>query len=153
MNKMQIGENILLKTIDELPTVASKIIERLQLNKADLQTTCMAFYGEMGAGKTTLIKAICKEFGVNDTTSSPTFSIVNEYFTTDSRSLYHFDFYRINNESEAYDFGYEEYFYSGELCMIEWPEKIERLLPLPHFKVQITIEEAGSRLIQLFHES
>lgn len=153
MKNMQIGENILLKTIDDLTDVAKKIIESLQLQKSELETNCLAFYGEMGAGKTTLIKAICKELGVDVTTSSPTFSIVNEYVTTESRSLFHFDFYRINNESEAYDFGYEEYFYSRELCMIEWPEKIETLLPLPHYKVKIMVEESGQRLIQLFHEN
>ncbi len=149
---MQIGENILLKTLNELPDVAKKIIDSLQLNKLKSNKNCFAFYGEMGAGKTTLIKAICKELGVGDTTSSPTFSIINEYVAESGKPVFHFDFYRINNESEAYDFGYEEYFYSGELCLIEWPEKIENLLPIPHFKLKITVNESGCRVIQMFHE-
>ncbi|NJO90083.1 MAG: tRNA (adenosine(37)-N6)-threonylcarbamoyltransferase complex ATPase subunit type 1 TsaE [Chloroflexia bacterium] len=149
---MQIGENILLKTLDEVPEVASKIIENLRLKELKLNTNCLAFYGEMGAGKTTLIKAICKELGVGDTTSSPTFSIINEYVANSRKPIFHFDFYRIDNESEAYDFGYEEYFYSGELCLIEWPEKIESLLPIPHYKLQITVNESGHRIIQMFTE-
>ncbi len=150
---MQIGENILLKTLNELPGVAKEIIDNLQLNKFESNRNCLAFYGEMGAGKTTLIKAICKELGVGDTTSSPTFSIINEYVADSGKPVFHFDFYRINNESEAYDFGYEEYFYSGELCLIEWPEKIENLLPVPHFKVLISIDAKDNRVIKLLKEA
>jgi tRNA threonylcarbamoyladenosine biosynthesis protein TsaE len=94
------------------------------------------FEGEMGAGKTTFIKALCKELGVKETVSSPTFSIVNEYEAV-GRIIYHFDFYRIKNLQEAYDIGYEEYFYSGNTCLIEWPERIAELLPEHYIKVQI----------------
>ncbi len=146
---MRIGENITLKSLEELSIVAKKIIKDLNLDEESNLVSCLAFYGEMGAGKTTLIKEICKELGVDDTTSSPTFSIVNEYVINIQRSIFHFDFYRLNAESEAYDFGYEEYFYSGELCMIEWPEKIERLLPLPHYKIVILLDENDNRTIQL----
>ena len=86
------------------------------------------FDGEMGAGKTTLIKAICKTMGVTDEVSSPTFSLVNEYKTKDGKTLYHFDFYRIKNIEEVYDIGYEDYFFSGHICLIEWPEKVEELI-------------------------
>jgi tRNA threonylcarbamoyladenosine biosynthesis protein TsaE len=150
---MQIGENIVLKTLNELPEVVKKIIDNLQLKELKSNQNCIAFYGEMGAGKTTLIKAICKELGVGDTTSSPTFSIINEYVAESGKPVFHFDFYRINNESEAYDFGYEEYFYSGELCLIEWPEKIENLLPVPHYKVQISFDVKNNRVIKLQEEA
>lgn len=150
---MQVGEQIMLKSLEELPKVAGQIIESLQLINTTSNVNCLAFYGEMGAGKTTLIKSICKELGVDDTTSSPTFSIINEYVTNSGRSIFHFDFYRINDESEAYDFGYEEYFYSGKLCLIEWPEKIENLLPVPHYKVKIMVDESGNRLIRMFHST
>lgn len=98
------------------------------------------FEGEMGAGKTTFIKAFCRELGVSDVVSSPTFSIVNEY-EADETLVYHFDFYRIKNLQEAYDIGYEEYFYSGNICLIEWPERIAEILPEHYIKVEIT---AGS---------
>jgi len=94
-----------------------------------------AFYGQMGVGKTTFIKAVCKIFGVKDDISSPTFAIVNEYRGSKGEQLFHFDFYRIKNEEEAFDFGYEDYFYSGGFCFIEWPEKVESLLPADCVKV------------------
>ncbi len=103
------------------------------------ENNCLAFYGEMGAGKTTLIKEICNVLGISDSTSSPTFSLINEYLSEDGTPVYHFDFYRINKIEEAYDLGYEDYFYSEHLCMIEWPEKIENLLPEKHIKIQIEI--------------
>jgi tRNA threonylcarbamoyladenosine biosynthesis protein TsaE len=95
------------------------------------------FEGEMGAGKTTFIKVICNELGVEDTMSSPTFSIVNEYLTKAGAKVFHFDFFRIKNEAEAYDIGAEEYFYSGNYCFIEWPEKIPGLLPAEHAHVTL----------------
>lgn len=95
------------------------------------------FEGEMGAGKTTFIKALCEELGVTANVSSPTFSIVNEYEAGD-KTIYHFDFYRIKNLQEAYDIGYEEYFYSGNICLIEWPERVAELLPESYIKVEIT---------------
>lgn len=112
--------------------------------------TVFAFYGKMGAGKTTFIKAICEELGVTDVINSPTFAIVNEYRSEDSGELiYHFDFYRINKVEEAFDFGYEDYFYSGALCFIEWPELIEELLPTDAVKVCIEEQCDGSRNITL----
>lgn len=112
-----------------------------------------AFYGSMGAGKTTFIKAICEELGVKDVITSPTFAIVNEYSLPlqsegDGASLFHFDFYRIKKMEEVYDMGYEEYFYSGALCFIEWPELIEELLPDDAVKVNITEQEDGSRKVE-----
>ena len=97
----------------------------------------IAFYGSMGAGKTTLIKNLCHRMGVTDEVNSPTFAIVNEYVTDEGVSVYHFDFYRIKKLEEAYDIGYENYFYSGNLCLIEWPEMIEPLLPEKYIRVEI----------------
>lgn len=108
-----------------------------------------AFYGPMGAGKTTFSKAICKVLGVGDVVSSPTFSIVNEYLSERKEAVYHFDFYRIEEEQEAYDMGYEDYFYSDSYCLVEWPEKIEKLLPDTFVSIQITLEEEGERIIKL----
>lgn len=102
-------------------------------NEADV----VAFYGTMGAGKTTLIKNLCHRMGVTDEVNSPTFAIVNEYATLEGESVYHFDFYRIKKLEEAYDIGFENYFYSGNLCLIEWPEMIEPLLPDHHIRVNI----------------
>lgn len=102
------------------------------------ENTVFAFYGKMGAGKTTFIKAVCEQLGVNDTVTSPTFAIVNEYEAAGGRPIYHFDFYRIKKVSEAYDMGCEEYFYSGHPCFIEWPELIEEVLP--EETVDVTIE-------------
>ena len=97
----------------------------------------IAFYGSMGAGKTTLIKDLCHRMGVTDEVNSPTFAIVNEYVTEQGESVYHFDFYRIKKLEEAYDIGYDNYFYSGNLCLIEWPEMIEPLLPERYVRVEI----------------
>lgn len=108
-----------------------------------------AFYGAMGAGKTTFIRALCRALGVEDTVTSPTFAIVNEYATSEGEPIYHFDFYRIRRLSEAYDMGCEEYFQSGHLCLIEWPELIEELLPDDTLRVRITIADDGSRSIDI----
>jgi tRNA threonylcarbamoyladenosine biosynthesis protein TsaE len=107
-----------------------------------------AFYGKMGAGKTTFVKAVCEELGVEDVITSPTFAIVNEY-ETPSSPVYHFDFYRIKRLEEVYDMGYEDYFYSGALCFIEWPELIEELLPEDAVRVTIEEEADGTRIIEL----
>ena len=107
-----------------------------------------AFYGKMGAGKTTFIKAICEELGVSDVITSPTFAIVNEYSGSEG-PIYHFDFYRIKKLEEVYDMGFEDYFYSGALCFIEWPELIEEILPEDAVKVTITENADGSRTIIL----
>jgi len=101
----------------------------------------------MGAGKTTLIKAVCEALGVKDTISSPTFSIVNEYRAADGKKIYHFDFYRIKSENEAYDMGYEDYFYSGAYCFIEWPEKIASLLPPGAAQVTIALQGEIRRVL------
>lgn len=105
----------------------------------------VAFYGSMGAGKTTFIKALCNVLGVIDTVNSPTFAIVNEYATDGGDNIYHFDFYRIKKIEEAFDFGYENYFYSGSYCFIEWPELIEELLPDDVVRVHITETADGAR--------
>ncbi|MDM8161246.1 tRNA (adenosine(37)-N6)-threonylcarbamoyltransferase complex ATPase subunit type 1 TsaE [Labilibaculum sp. K2S] len=108
-----------------------------------------ALYGAMGVGKTTFVKAICDEMGVEDTINSPTFSIVNEYHTPKEDIIYHFDFYRIEDVKEAYDFGYEDYFYSNAMCFIEWPEKIESILPNDTVEVFFKEEMDGSRSITI----
>ena len=111
-------------------------------------SSVFAFYGKMGAGKTTFIKAICEELGVEDVITSPTFAIVNEY-TADAGPVFHFDFYRIKKLEEVYDMGFEDYFYSGSLCLIEWPELIEEVLPENAVKVYITENPDGSRIVSM----
>ena len=106
-----------------------------------------AFYGEMGAGKTTFIKALCAVLKSTDVVTSPTFTLVNEYLTEDGDSLYHFDFYRIKKLEEAYDLGFEEYLDSGKLCFIEWPEKVESLLPPSVCNVKMTVNNDSSRTL------
>lgn len=135
--------NISISTISDLPAASSQILSFLKNHKI------VAFYGSMGVGKTTLINALCKTLGVDDIINSPTFSIVNQYDTNDGMTIYHFDFYRINKIEEAFDFGYEDYFYSGNYCFIEWPEKIEALLPADALKIYMTELEDGSRLINI----
>src|SRR6478735_4630987 len=120
-------------TINDLAAAAEKVLSAAGDNRIFL------FYGEMGAGKTTLIKAICAAIGVTDDVTSPTFSIVNEYEGADG-PVYHFDFYRLKQHSEALDMGYEEYFYSGSYCFIEWPEKIADLIPDTYTGVRIRIQ-------------
>lgn len=112
--------------------------------------TVFAFYGEMGAGKTTFIKALCEELGVNDVINSPSFSIINEYRSdTTAELIYHFDCYRLNNLSEACEVGVEDYFDSGALCFIEWPERLEELLPQDTVKVAMLANEDGSRILNI----
>jgi len=109
------------------------------------------FYGEMGSGKTTLIKAISKVFGVEDMVQSPTFSIVKEYRNPENDIFYHFDFYRIKNETEALDVGIDEYFDSGEICFIEWPEKVSNLIPDSYISIEIKMNTETSRILNLNH--
>lgn len=127
---------------EALPAAAKQFVEAID------QTTVFAFHGKMGAGKTTFIKAVCEALGVTDTVNSPTFSIVNEYRSdTGGELIYHFDFYRIKKLDEVYDMGYEDYFYSGALCFVEWPELIEELLPGDAVNVTITEGENGERTL------
>ncbi|MGN0187060.1 MAG: tRNA (adenosine(37)-N6)-threonylcarbamoyltransferase complex ATPase subunit type 1 TsaE [Paludibacteraceae bacterium] len=130
-----------LATLDNIRIVARQFVEAIG------NRTHIAFYGEMGAGKTTFIKAVCDELGVIDTVNSPTFSIVNDYETADGRHIYHFDFYRLKSPQEALDFGIEEYFASGQLCLMEWPEEIGPLLPDDTVKITITVDDDGGRHI------
>ena len=133
--------NLEINGLEELPGAAQQL-----LNFAG-EEKIFVFEGSMGAGKTTFIKEVCLALGVSDLVSSPTFSIVNEYLTGDNLTVYHFDFYRIKDLQEAYDIGYEEYFYSGNICLIEWPEKIEPLLPEDYVKVHIeTLSEQERRI-------
>ena len=133
------------KAIDDLPALAKKIVDYAGEEKMWL------FLGEMGAGKTTLIQNICRVLGVVDTTTSPTFSIVNEYRDRNDESIYHFDFYRIKDETEAMDIGVEEYFDSGKLCLVEWPEKIPSLIPNQYLSIIISLETQTTRKITLQH--
>ncbi len=133
---------IVINDLENIRAAAREFVEALD------ESTVVAFYGKMGAGKTTFIKAVCEELGVEDVITSPTFSIVNEYRSeTTGELIYHFDFYRIKKIDEVYDMGYEDYFYSGALCFIEWPELVEELLPEDALRVTIAEQEDGSRKI------
>ena len=132
---------IKIQSLDTIRESAREFINHIGEHKV------FAFYGKMGAGKTTFVKAICEELGVEDVITSPTFAIVNEYETKDSSLIYHFDFYRIKRLEEVYDMGYEDYFYSGALCFIEWPELIEDLLPDDAVKVNIEEKPDGTRSV------
>lgn len=131
-----------VSNLEDLPDAAKKILELAGSNRVFL------FYGEMGAGKTTLIKALCNELNVEDTVSSPTFSIVNEY-SGSNKIIYHFDFYRIKNETEAFDLGYEDYLYSEAYCFIEWPEKISNLLPSKFVELKLLQTSENERVIKV----
>lgn len=129
---------IILNSLDDLPTAAAKVRDFAGDQKIFL------FYGDLGAGKTTFIKSLCAELGVKEPVTSPTFSIVNEY-VAGANKIFHFDFYRLKNQNEALDMGYEEYFYSGAYCFIEWPEKIPDLIPPHYLKVEINALPNQSR--------
>jgi tRNA threonylcarbamoyladenosine biosynthesis protein TsaE len=132
-----------VESIDALDLIVPKLIKLKQ------RSNVFAFYGQMGAGKTTIIKAICRQLSVTDEVNSPTFSIVNEYNTTKGEPVFHFDFFRINAVEEAFDIGYENYFYSPSYCFIEWPEKIGQLLPQNCVKVFIDIDSTtDARIIR-----
>ena len=124
---------------DALEEVARKLLNAYPQRKV------FAFYGEMGAGKTTFIKALCSVLDVVDVTSSPTFGLINEYIRAEGDSIYHFDFYRIENLEEVFDIGYEEYIYSGEYCFLEWPELIEKILPDDALRLSLKVKNDGSR--------
>jgi tRNA threonylcarbamoyladenosine biosynthesis protein TsaE len=125
----------------DLKTVANELLDATQKR-------VWLMNGEMGAGKTTLIKALCEELGVSGGMSSPTFSIVNQYATSRQETIYHFDFYRLKNESEALDIGVEEYLESGNYCFLEWPEKITHLLPKDSFQVRIKQHTLATRIVE-----
>ena len=126
-------KEIVIDSLDELKDVAEAVIESLEGRNV------VALFGAMGAGKTTLISAIMEHLGSTDNVTSPTFALVNQYNTAANEPVYHFDFYRINRIEEAFDMGYEEYFYSGDLCLVEWPELVEQLLPDDAMVVKIEI--------------
>ena len=133
---------IKITSLEQIHDAARQFVEAMGDN------TVFAFYGKMGAGKTTFIKAVCECLGVEDVINSPTFAIVNEYRSGSGELIYHFDFYRIKKLEEVYDMGYEDYFYSGALCFIEWPELVEDLLPADAVKVSIEEDEDGTRCVK-----
>ncbi|NHN25892.1 tRNA (adenosine(37)-N6)-threonylcarbamoyltransferase complex ATPase subunit type 1 TsaE [Flavobacterium jejuense] len=126
-------------TLDEIHTIVKQILATPSLKKV------ITFHAQMGVGKTTLIKELVKQLGVDTNSSSPTFSLVNEYETNKGEIVYHFDLYRLNSEEEAYDMGIDEYFYSGNWCFIEWPEKTPNLIPIDHASIQMKLNKDGSR--------
>lgn len=132
-----------IKSIEYIAETAKAFIEATKGKKI------FAFYGGMGAGKTTFIKAICEQLGITDIINSPTFAIINEYSLPDEEPVFHFDFYRIKKIEEAFDLGYEEYFYSGHICFIEWPEMIESILPEDCTRVHIEVLPDGKRIIKI----
>lgn len=130
-----------MNSLQDVPLVAGRLLPLME------QYPVVAFYGELGAGKTTLIAEICQQLGVTGAITSPSFAIVNEYLTQSGRTIYHFDFYRIKDITEAYDIGYEEYFFSGNICLIEWPERIDQLLPEELLQVFIQVNPDGTRSV------
>ena len=130
-----------ISSTEQIKQVAQQFIAAMDGHKL------FAFYGEMGAGKTTFIKALCDELGVIDVVNSPTFAIANDYETALGDHIYHFDFYRLKTPQEALDFGVEDYFYSGHICFMEWPDQIGTLLPTESVRVAITVNADGSRTV------
>lgn len=137
---------ITIQSKEELPAVASALLNEFPNERV------FCLYGEMGAGKTTLIKEVCRQLGATDTTSSPTFAIVNEYLTDMGDSIYHFDFYRIEKIADAYEIGAEDYLYSGNYCFLEWPENVEELIQPDFIKLRITVNGPQSRTFETFSE-
>lgn len=134
---------IKIKSLDGIADAARQFVDAMGENKV------FAMFGPMGVGKTTFVKAVCEILGVEDTITSPTFAIVNEYRTNTGDQIFHFDFYRIRKVEEVYDMGYEDYVYSGAVCFLEWPELIEELLPEDAVRVTLSEEEDGTRTITL----
>lgn len=131
-------KTFIINSVDELSQVSELLISWRE------KSNIIAFYGPMGAGKTTLIKNLCHKLGVTDEVNSPTFALVNEYPTPIESSIFHFDFYRIKKLEEVYDIGYEDYFYSGRLCLLEWPELIDPLMPDHFIKVEIALGDSDN---------
>ncbi|MBQ3243515.1 MAG: tRNA (adenosine(37)-N6)-threonylcarbamoyltransferase complex ATPase subunit type 1 TsaE [Bacteroidaceae bacterium] len=140
------GHIITINSLDEYPKAAREFIRFMERGRI------FAFYGKMGSGKTTFIKSICEELGVEDTINSPTFAIVNEYEDREMNTIYHFDFYRIKSIAEVYNMGYEEYFYGGAYCFMEWPELVEELLPEETIKVYIEENEDTTRTVRIMFD-
>ena len=136
-------KKIHINSEEQLGEVAEALLDALD------GRTVVALRGERGAGKTTLVRALAEHLGVEDQVTSPTFALVNQYEGANGERLFHFDFYRIDDEREAFDLGYEEYFYSGDLCLVEWPEKIERLMPDEVVEVRITVESPTERTFEI----
>jgi tRNA threonylcarbamoyladenosine biosynthesis protein TsaE len=137
-------DKLVIRSLDEIDNVAREFVEKYGSSRI------VAFYGEMGVGKTTFIKALCRVMGIVDEVNSPSFAIVNEYHTAgDDIIIYHFDFYRLKNVEEALDIGYEEYIFSGSYCFMEWPEKIEPVLPDERLDVLIEEQDDGTRIISV----
>ena len=136
-------ESLTLKSLSDLNIVADKFLRLLRNKKV------FAFFGSMGVGKTTFIKALCNELGVVEIVTSPTFALINEYQTSKGDTIYHFDFYRINKIEEVFDFGYEEYFFSGNYCFIEWPDKVAEILPENVVYIQMLENDDGTRTINI----
>lgn len=136
-------DSLILKSLSDLNIIADKFLRLMRDKKV------FAFFGPMGVGKTTFIKALCNELGVVEIVTSPTFALINEYQTGKGEVIYHFDFYRIKKIEEVYDFGYEEYFFSGNYCFIEWPDKVAEILPENVVFVQMVENEDGSRTINI----
>ncbi len=135
----EMSKKVIINGLSHIEDAAREFLSK----KGD--TPVIALYGEMGAGKTTFTKSLCKVLGVLDGVNSPTFTLINEYRTSDGETIYHFDFYRINKLEEAFDIGFEEFVESGNLCIIEWPEKIEQILPPDTLRVKISVLDDGKR--------
>lgn len=135
---------IIINSIEDYPQAACEFVKLLDKGRI------FAFYGKMGSGKTTFIKSICEELGVEDTINSPTFAIVNEYADREQNTIYHFDFYRIKSLEEVYNMGYEEYLYGGAVCFMEWPELVEELLPEETVKVYVEEVENSARVVKIY---
>jgi tRNA threonylcarbamoyladenosine biosynthesis protein TsaE len=137
---------VVIESLDSINEAAKEVLCQIGDNRI------VCFYGEMGSGKTTLIKALCQEMGCTDTVVSPTFALINEYNTSQGKPIFHFDFYRINKLEEVFDFGYEEYFYTARdgVCLIEWPELVETILPEQRvLRFKITVRDDGAREVRI----
>lgn len=138
-----------IPTIFRFKELADLDAVSMELLKIGKDSPVWLFHGQMGVGKTTLIKSLCKQLGVRTVVQSPTFALVNEYLSESQQTIYHFDFYRIKHETEALDMGIEEYFDSGNYCFVEWPDKIDSLWPLKYMDININLEENGERCLEI----